>query len=71
MVKETVSNYEFPPDFTEQVVAESLARGKALLDSRGWQGAQDVFRKVVDAIPDHLDANRGLGLALGGEVEKS
>lgn len=69
MVQETVGGYELPPDFTEQVVQDALAQGQQKLEARDWQGAQEAFRKVVDVLPEHLEANRGLGLALGREVD--
>ena len=69
MIKETVGGHELPPDFTEQVIKEALAQGQEKLVERDWQGAQEAFRKVVDVVPDHLEANRGLGLSLGGETD--
>jgi RNA polymerase sigma factor (sigma-70 family) len=68
MVKETLSNHRMPPDFTEHVVCEILARGEKQLADGAWISAQEEFRKVTASIPDHVDAQRGLALSLEGEL---
>jgi len=68
MVEETLGKQKLPEKFTEEVVTAALQRGRQLLEEQRWPEAKAEFRKVVSAIPDHLDAQRGLALALNGET---
>ena len=69
MVRETLGDHQLPPDFTEQVIQEILDRGEQRLKDRAWTSAQQAFRKVTEALPEHVGANRGLALALEGELK--
>ena len=68
MVEETLGKQKLPKNFTEEVLTAALQRGRQLLEEQRWPEAKAEFRKVVSAIPDHLDAQRGLALALDGET---
>ncbi|NKB65622.1 MAG: sigma-70 family RNA polymerase sigma factor [Candidatus Latescibacteria bacterium] len=68
MVKDSLQQQQLPDDFTAAVVAKSLERGRQWLDERRWPEAKAEFRKITAALPDHLDAQRGLALALDGQV---
>lgn len=68
MVEETLGQQKLPKNFTEEVVTTALQRGRQLLEEKRWPEAKAEFRKVVSAIPGHLDAQRGLALALDGQV---
>lgn len=68
MIEDIFSGHKLPADFTEKVVQEALSKGNQLLGEYKWSSARQEFRKVVETIPDHTEANRGLALALDGEV---
>ncbi|MBI2501756.1 MAG: sigma-70 family RNA polymerase sigma factor [Candidatus Latescibacteria bacterium] len=70
MVEETLGKQKLPKNFTEEVITAALQRGRQLLEAQRWPEAKAEFRKVVSAVPDHLDAQRGLALALNGETRE-
>ena len=70
MVDATLKDHQLPDDFTEKVVGEALARGERLLAEEDWVVATREFRRITAAVPDHVRAQRGLGLALNGAVQE-
>ena len=70
MVDATLKDHQLPDDFTEKVVAEALARGEKLLAEEDWTVAAQEFRRITAVVPDHVRAQRGLGLALNGAVQE-
>ena len=71
MVKENLQEHRLPEDFTQEVVQEALARGQDLLQERQWPEARKAFNRIVAAVPDHLEAHRGLALAFDGETREA
>ena len=71
MVKENLQEHRLPEDFTREVVQEALARGRHLLQERQWPEARKAFNRIVAAVPDHLEAHRGLALAFDGETREA
>lgn len=69
MVEETLGKQKLPEGFTEEVIKNALQRGRQLLQEQRWTEAKTEFRKVTGTIGEHLDAQRGLALALEGEVD--
>jgi len=70
MVKKTLGTHKLPDGFTEQVMRAALERGRKALQEENWTSAQQEFGQIVDVLPDHMDARRGLALALSGEVRE-
>ena len=68
MVEETLGQQKLPENFTDEVIAAALERGRQLLEERRWPEAKAEFRKITATMDDHLEAQRGLALALDGEV---
>ena len=68
MVKDSLQQQQLPDNFTAAVVDKALERGRQWLEERRWPEAKAEFRKITATLPDHLDAQRGLALALDGEV---
>ena len=71
MVKEDLQEHGLPEDFTREVLQEALARGGHLLQERQWPEARKAFNRIVAAVPDHLEARRGLALAFNGETREA
>ena len=71
MVKENLQEHRLPEDFTREVVQEALARGRHLLQERQWPEARKAFNRIAAAVPDHLEAHRGLALAFDGETREA
>ncbi|NKB66526.1 MAG: sigma-70 family RNA polymerase sigma factor [Candidatus Latescibacteria bacterium] len=69
MVEKTLEIQEMSDDFTERVLAAALVRGQCLLNERRWREAQTQFRRVARTVPRYIAAQKGLGLALKGEVD--
>ncbi len=69
MVAATLEGTQLPEDFTDQVVAEAVSKGEQLLSEKDWAAAKTMFSRVTEALPDHAQAHRGLGLALDGSVK--
>ena len=70
MVEENLQEHRLPEDFTQEVVQEALARGRHLLQERQWPEARKAFNRIVAAVPDHLEAHRGLALAFDGAFSR-
>ena len=68
MVAETLEGAQLPEDFTNKVVAKALAQGEQLLAEKDWTAARSAFSRITEALPDHAQAHRGLGLALEGSI---
>ena len=64
MVEKNLQEHRLPEDFTQEVVQEALARGQDLLQKRQWPEARKAFNRIVAAVPDHLEAHRGLAYPL-------
>ena len=71
MVKEDLQEHRLPEDFTREVLQEALARGGHLLQERQWPEAREAFNRILAAVPDHLEARRGLALAFNGETREA
>lgn len=68
MVEETLGQQKLPENFTAEVIEVALQRGRQLLEEKNWTEARMEFRKITASVDDHLEAHRGLALALDGEV---
>ena len=68
MVEETLGQQKLPENFTAEVIEVALQRGRQLLEEKNWPEARMEFRKITTAVDDHLEAQRGLALALDGEL---
>jgi len=68
MVEETLGQQKLPDNFTQEVVQAALAKGQELLVAKRWPEAKAEFRKITIAVDEHLEAQRGLALALDGQV---
>ena len=68
MVEETLGQQKLPEDFTAEVIRVALDRGRQLLEKKRWIEAKAEFRKITATIADHVEAQRGLALALDGQV---
>ena len=71
MVREDLQEHRMPEDFTRDVLQEALARGGHLLQERQWPEAREAFNRIVAAVPDNLEARRGLALAFDGETREA
>ena len=71
MVEKNLQEHRLPEDFTQEVVQEALARGQDLLQKRQWPEARKAFNRIVAAVPDHLEAHRGLALSFDGETREA
>jgi len=68
MVEETLGKQKLPENFTAEVIETALQRGRQLLEEENWIEARMEFRKITATVDDHLEAHRGLALALDGEL---
>ena len=68
MVEEILGGRKLPEGFTDEVIRTALERGRELLKEQRWTEAKAQFRKVTSTVRENPDAQRGLALALEGEV---
>ena len=71
MVEETLRNQQLPEGFTREVVDRALKEGRELLEGCDWEASRRVFNRIIEVLPDHVDASRGLALAFNGELKEA
>ena len=70
MVEKTLKDQKLPEGFTQEVVDKALEQGRKSLEERDWAAARREFSRITEALPDHVDASRGLALAFNGELKE-
>jgi len=70
MVEKVLKDQQLPEGFTQKVVEEALKRGRESLEGGDWSTARREFGRITGALPEHLEASRGLAMAFNGEVRE-
>jgi RNA polymerase sigma-70 factor, ECF subfamily len=71
MVEKILKDQQLPEGFTREVVEEALKRGRESLEEQDWTAARREFGRITGALPEHVEASRGLAMAFNGEVREA